>query len=318
MRKLIRLMLPLVACLAFSAWAQSDDKMPPGSKTLPDYKTLQLQQFQTLQPFTLASLDQNKPTYIKFWASWCKPCMEQMPHFEKLYQEYGDKVNFVAVNININEKRQEISKVQQRFKLTMPIYLDQQGQLALAMGLVGTPYSVLLNSKGEKLYSSHESDSVLDGFISRLAQGQQLPASSSDNLSAENTAAQQKLLATYQTGEQLVFFTATWCDWYLAESRPEMAKQCKDAQAGLNQLAALLPQKNWSGVANHLWTDDKALAEFNALYQMKVPFQIDSFGVLFQHFNVRSIPVLLKIKDGKKVAEISDFSNPQQVVKQLQ
>jgi thioredoxin-like negative regulator of GroEL len=40
--------------------------------------------------------------------------------------------------------------------------------------------------------------------------------------------------------------------------------------------------------------------------------------VLFQHFNVRSIPVLLKIKDGKKVAEISDFSNPQQVVKQLQ
>lgn len=309
MHKLVRLILPLVACLAFSSWAQSDDKM------LPDYKTLQLQKFQTLQPFTLASLDQNKATYIKFWASWCKPCMEQMPHFEKLYQEYGDKVNFVAVNININEKRQEISKVQQRFKLTMPIYLDQQGQLALAMGLVGTPYSVLLNPQGEQLYSSHESDSALDGFISRLAQGQQLPAETAS--SELNRADQQKLLASYQTGEQLVFFTATWCDWYLAESRPEMAKQCKDAQEGLNQLAALLPQKNWSGVVNHLWTDDKALAEFNTLYQMKVPFQIDSYGVLFQYFNVRSIPVLLKIKDGKKVAEISDFSNSQQVVKQL-
>ena len=63
---------------------------------------------------------------------------------------------------------------------------------------------------------------------------------------------------------------------------------------------------------------DEALAEFNALYQMKVPFQIDSYGLLFQHFNVRSIPVLLKLKEGKKVAEISDFSNPQQIVKQLQ
>jgi thiol-disulfide isomerase/thioredoxin len=304
MPKFAYLILFLLGCVVYPCWG-----------SLPDYKTVQLQQFKTLQPFTLASLDRTKPTYIKFWASWCKPCMEQMPHFEKLYQQYGDKVNFVAVNININEKRQEISKVQQRFGLTMPIYLDQQGQLALALGLVGTPYSVLLNTKGEKLYSSHESDSVLDGFISRLAQGQQLPAEiTTPDLAV---AEQQKLLANYQSGEQLVFFTATWCDWYLAESRPEMAKQCKDAQTGLNQLAALLPQKNWKGVVNHLWTDDKALAEFNSLYQMKVPFQIDSYGVLFQHFNVRSIPVLLKIKDGKKLAEISDFSKPQQVAKQL-
>ena len=304
MRKFTNLILCVLSCAAFSSWSHS-----------PDHKTVQLQQFPNLQPFTLASLDQTKPTYIKFWASWCKPCMEQMPHFEKLYQQYGDKVNFVAVNININEKRQEISKVQQRFGLSMPIYLDQQGLLAFALGLVGTPYSVLLNTKGEKLYSTHESDSVLDGFISRLAQGQQLPAeTTAPDLAA---AEQQQLLANYQTGEQLVFFTATWCDWYLAESRPEMAKQCKEAQTGLNQLAALLPQKSWKGVVNHLWTDDKALAEFNSLYQMKVPFQIDSYGVLFQHFNVRSIPALLKIKDGKKVAEISDFSNPQQVIKQL-
>ncbi|MBU1619784.1 MAG: redoxin family protein [Gammaproteobacteria bacterium] len=316
MPKLIRFMLPVLLCLAFSGWAQSGYKKSSDDKKLPDYKRVQLQQFKTLQPFTLASLDQTKPTYIKFWASWCQPCMEQMPHFEKLYQDYGDKVNFVAVNININEKRQEISKVQRRFELTMPIYLDQQGQLALAMGLVGTPYSVLLNPKGEKLYSSHESDSVLDAFISRLALGQQLPAETTTSKLSD--AAQQKLLAPYQTGEQLVFFTATWCDWYLAESRPEMAKECKDAQAGLNQLAALLPQKNWSGVVNLLWTDDKALAEFNSLYQMKVPFQIDSYGLLFQHFNVRTIPMLLKLKDGKKVAEISDFSKPDQVLKQLQ
>ncbi|HJS13448.1 MAG TPA: TlpA disulfide reductase family protein, partial [Rheinheimera sp.] len=118
MLKLVRFIAPVLACLAFSCWGQSLDH-----KKLPDYKTVQLQQFPTLQPFTLASLDQTKPTYIKLWASWCQPCMEQMPHFEKLYQEYGDKVNFVAVNININEKRQEISKVQQRFKLSMPIYL---------------------------------------------------------------------------------------------------------------------------------------------------------------------------------------------------
>lgn len=92
---------------------------------------MQLQQFQSLKPFTLASLDQSKPTYIKFWPVDVSLVWSKCRILKMLYQVYGDKVNFVAVNININEKRQEISMVQQRFKLSMPIYLDQQGQKAV-------------------------------------------------------------------------------------------------------------------------------------------------------------------------------------------
>ncbi len=271
-----------------------------------EFQSVQLQQFPTLQPVSLQTFAQGKPVYLKLWASWCQPCMEQMPHFQKLQQSYGDKINFVAINININEQRDAIRQVIKQFGLTMPVWLDQQGQIAVALGLVGTPMSVLINSQGLLVYSTHESDLALDTLLGKLAAGQQLPPA--DN-TAISQASRQQLLAPFAKGEHLLFFSASWCDWYLAESRPAMSAHCKQAQQGLNTIAAAFPKANWHGVVNHLWTDDQALNDFIALYQLKVPFQIDTGGVLFQHFNVREIPVLLKIKDGKTVAKITDFND---------
>lgn len=280
-----------------------------------DFKSVQLHQFPSLQPVSLQGLGNGKPSYVKLWASWCQPCMEQMPHFQKLQQSYGDKVNFVAINININEQRDAIHEVIKRFGLTMPIWLDQQGQIAVALGLVGTPMSVLINSQGQQVYTTHESDQALDTLLAKLAAGQQLPPTDNTPLSV---VAQQQLLAPFAEGEHLLFFTASWCDWYLAESRPAMSANCKQAQQGLNKLAAEFSDARWQGVVNHLWTDDKALADFIALYQLKVPFKIDEAGVLFQHFNVRQIPVLLKIKDGQVISRITDFNDLAKVRRALQ
>ena len=41
-----------------------------------------------------------KPVVLNFWASWCPPCKGEMPDFEKMYQEYGDRVNFVMVSVD--------------------------------------------------------------------------------------------------------------------------------------------------------------------------------------------------------------------------
>lgn len=279
-----------------------------------DYKNIELSQFRDLRPVTIGGLAAGKPTYLKLWATWCKPCMEQMPHFAKLHQQYGDQINFIAVNININENRAHITDVIKRFALKMPVLLDNDGKLGVALGLVGTPYSVLTNSAAEVVYTSHESDDNLDRIISMLAKGQQLPASAVKVVTASE---KQQLLQPWAKGEHLLFFTATWCDWYLADTRPDMAAACKQAQSGLNQLAALLPNYSWYGVVNHLWTDDKALADFNQLYQMKVTFSIDTAGVLFNEYKISSIPTLLHIKDGKVVALITDFKNNQSVIEQL-
>lgn len=300
----------LLACVALAPLFQSS----AAANNSMSYQQINLNRFPDLTPVSLAKLDAGKPLYVKLWASWCQPCMEQMPHFQALYQQYGDKVNFVAVNIDINEKSEEIAAVISRFKLSMPVWLDVESKLAVALGLVGTPYSVLINTNGEQVYSSHESDAVLDGFLQRLAKGQQLPATDTGAITA---AAQQQLLQPYLTGEHTLFFTATWCDWYLADSRPLMSKACSDAQKDLNQLAAKLPGPQLKVIVNHLWTDDKAVAEFKDKYQLKLPVSIDEHGVLFRQFNVRNLPLLLKIKDGKVLTTVTDFNQPGEVENSL-
>lgn len=300
LRKIIFTLIALISCSAIA-----------GDK---GYQDIKLKNYANQQSVSLSSIAGDKPIYLKFWATWCQPCMAQMPHFEALQKKYQDKVNIVAVNININEELPKIASVIKQFGLSMPVWLDNEGELGVALGLVGTPYSVLINRAGEVVYTSHESDANLDKFIDMLANGQELTAQKTQ---APTPDQEVKLLAPWEKGEHLLFFTATWCDWYLADSRPEMSQKCIAVQKNLNTLTARLPNKAWHGVVNHLWTDDKALTDFKQLYNTKIDFSIDELGVLFNHFNIRNIPTLLWVKDGKVIETITDFSDTNAVVNTL-
>ncbi|GAA0813190.1 hypothetical protein GCM10009111_08210 [Colwellia asteriadis] len=267
-----------------------------------DLNDIPLTDFKSNKAISLAEFDKSKPTYLKLWATWCQPCMAQMPHFQKLHETYGEKINIIAVNININEEMKYIDDVITKFGLTMPVLLDNEGQLSEALGLVGTPFSVLINTNNDVVYTTHESDELLDTFIAKLAKGETLASKSDDMLSEQ---AKQKIIAPWQTGNHTLFFTATWCDWYLKDSRPKMANDCKDIQSAITKKFQQSGDKSWHGFVNHLWTDDKALTDFITLYQLGFPFNIDNNGVLFTHFNIRNIPTIIHIENGKVVEKIT-------------
>jgi thiol-disulfide isomerase/thioredoxin len=48
----------------------------------------------------------NDTTYVvNFWATWCKPCVEELPYFEEMYQNYKDKkVRLILVSLDFEEK----------------------------------------------------------------------------------------------------------------------------------------------------------------------------------------------------------------------
>ncbi|HBR89170.1 MAG TPA: hypothetical protein DEA59_07860 [Microbacterium sp.] len=71
-----------------------------------------------------------KPVYLKFWATWCVPCREQMPHFESVQQRYGDDIAVVAVNMGLNETDDAVREFQRTHGLTMPIGFDRDGSVA--------------------------------------------------------------------------------------------------------------------------------------------------------------------------------------------
>jgi thiol-disulfide isomerase/thioredoxin len=126
----------------------------------------------------LADYIGNKPMYIKFWASWCVPCREQMPHLERTWREFGDDMEIVSVNIWVNETESAIAATREEFGLTVPIAIDERGRLAKAFDFFGTPWHVLIDTDGNIVHTGHEADADVDRKIGLLAarQSGKLPA----------------------------------------------------------------------------------------------------------------------------------------------
>lgn len=61
---------------------------------------------------------------INFWATWCKPCLEEMPYFVKAQEEYkNQKVNFIYVSLDFSKEKNKVEQVANRIGLKGKIFL---------------------------------------------------------------------------------------------------------------------------------------------------------------------------------------------------
>lgn len=250
-----------------------------------------------------------KPVYLKFWATWCAPCMKQMPHFEQAFKEYGDKIQFVAINIDLNDDQKSITKVKQRFNLTMPMMTDTTGRVAQHYQFLGTPYHVLLDTTGKVIHQGHDADNALDKTLKLLSHD---GVAEQTQLLTNKIQQQSDTLSIPKKGVKAIYFTATWCDWYLAESRPKMAKNCIAGQNNVNQLFS-------QGIAidsrvSQLWTDTQAVTEYVNKFKIKHSVSIDYGNGLFIDNEISTVPTLLIYKNGQISQRITDFSEKISIV----
>ena len=83
-----------------------------------------------------------KPMLVNFFASWCAPCVAEMPDLEALHQEYGDRVVFIG--LDTQEKADAGRKIVQKTGVTYEIGRDPDGALFTAFGGLGMPTTVLI------------------------------------------------------------------------------------------------------------------------------------------------------------------------------
>jgi len=62
---------------------------------------------------------------LNFWASWCDPCKQEMPEFEKIHQKYHDR-GFQVVGINIDKKKENAQMFADYFHVNYPVLLDPE------------------------------------------------------------------------------------------------------------------------------------------------------------------------------------------------
>lgn len=99
---------------------------------------------------SLSSL-QGKVVFLNFWASWCGPCKSEMPHIQKVYEEYMEKdVVILAVNITASEKNgiEGVNSFLKENKFTFPVLYDKDGSVATEYRVTGIPQTYIINKEG--------------------------------------------------------------------------------------------------------------------------------------------------------------------------
>ncbi|CAB1275643.1 TlpA family protein disulfide reductase [Candidatus Nitrosacidococcus tergens] len=263
---------------------------------------------------SLADFKGEKPVFLKFWATWCQPCRAQMPHYQEQNEKYGNKIRFIGINLGIDDDIDSINKTIKEFSLTMDTAIDRDNDLSQKFHLIGTPYLLLFDKNMQLVAIGHDADEAFDNKLALLSQNRAVESISPNPLITK----QSHISINAQNGKTYgVFFTATWCDWYLKDSRPEVSNHCIQAQNLVNNLATEYPNINWLGVVSDLWTEDKDVADYKKLYKIPFNIEIDQDNQLFYQYHIEHLGTLILIKDGKILAEINDFEHPEKIQARL-
>jgi len=94
------------------------------------------------------------PILLSFWATWCKPCIEELNEYKKIYEEYKDK-GFKMYAISTDDER-TVAKVKpfvksKNYKFT--VLLDTNSDVGRLYYAQSVPYSVIIDKKGYIIYS---------------------------------------------------------------------------------------------------------------------------------------------------------------------
>lgn len=103
-----------------------------------------------------------KPTLVNLWATWCAPCVTELPSLQKFKAHYDGKINVVAISVEQEKTPAAIALFLEKRELSgLGGYLDRNGIYMKNLGLRGIPTSFLLGSNGQILYR-FEGDAIWD------------------------------------------------------------------------------------------------------------------------------------------------------------
>lgn len=109
----------------------------------PDFS---LTHFRTGETIRLSDL-RGQIVVLNFWASWCPPCRQEAPTFERIWQQYQDR-GVVFVGVNIWDTDEDATRFLQEFGITYPNGPDPNGEIAIEYGLTGIPETYFITRDG--------------------------------------------------------------------------------------------------------------------------------------------------------------------------
>lgn len=146
--------LAVAGCSQAAGQSQEETNQTAGAQTEPEtYKELSVgdtapdftAQLADGGSFTLSEQN-DKVVLLNFWATWCGPCVGEMPAFEKLVGEYQEEAAILAVNCLEDEGT--VNQFIKENGYTFPIAYDEKGTINAKYPTSGIPYTLVIGKDG--------------------------------------------------------------------------------------------------------------------------------------------------------------------------
>jgi peroxiredoxin len=92
-----------------------------------------------------------KVLVVNFWATWCPPCVKEMPSLQRAREKLRNE-DIAVLAINMGEQQQAIEDFIQKYPVDLPILLDKDVNVADAWSVKGLPTTYVVNPDGEIVY----------------------------------------------------------------------------------------------------------------------------------------------------------------------
>jgi thiol-disulfide isomerase/thioredoxin len=92
-----------------------------------------------------------KVVLVNFWASWCPPCIKEMPAMVRLKQQLNERP-FEILALNVGEKKYRVWKFVKLIEFDLPVLLDESSDTSRNWGVETLPTSFLLDADGRVRY----------------------------------------------------------------------------------------------------------------------------------------------------------------------
>ena len=88
----------------------------------------------------------DKPVYLNFWATWCPPCVKELPHIQAKYEQYKDRIHFLAISVD-SEQEAPAQFISSK-GYTFTVGYGNEREISRAYNIEAIPASYIIGTDG--------------------------------------------------------------------------------------------------------------------------------------------------------------------------
>ena len=140
MKKIVIFVIATILALAVISCRRSGNNAN-SAKLAPDFSLTDV----TGHPLKLSDY-RGKPVVLDFWATWCEPCKQEIPHLIELQNKYPQRVQ--VIGISMDDDGDPVRAFQQQYKMNYPVAVGSAKLADQYGGVLGLPITFVIDSNG--------------------------------------------------------------------------------------------------------------------------------------------------------------------------